>query len=43
MVSMVYANKNGNQVEPDQELVALGLAHIVGVIFYSFPTQGGAS
>ena len=33
--------QNGYEFESDQELVASGLANIMGVIFYSFPTQGG--
>jgi SulP family sulfate permease len=40
-VGMVYASKNGYETAPDQELVALGLANIVGSFFSCFPTAGG--
>merc|ERR1719231_321323 len=38
---MVYASKNGYETVPDQELVALGLANLVGSFFSCFPTAGG--
>jgi SulP family sulfate permease len=40
-VGMVYASKNGYELVPDQELVALGLANLVGSFFNCYPTYGG--
>jgi sulfate permease, SulP family len=42
-VAKVYATKNRHQVEPNQELVALGAANLVGSFFHAFPTTGGFS
>ena len=40
-VGMVYAGKNGYELAPDQELVALGMANLVGSFFSCYPTFGG--
>ena len=40
-VGMVYASKNGYELVPDQELVALGMANLVGSFFNCYPTFGG--
>jgi len=40
-VGMVYAGKNGYETAPDQELVAMGLANLVGSCFSCMPTAGG--
>jgi len=40
-VGMVYASKNGYETVPDQELVAIGLANVVGSLFSAYPTAGG--
>lgn len=42
-VAKVYATKNRYQVDPNQELVALGAANMVGAVFRAFPTTGGFS
>jgi len=40
-VSLIYAGKNGYDVNADQELIALGTANIVGSLFQCMPTAGG--
>ena len=40
-VAIVYAGRNGYKIEPDQELVAMGLANIAGSFFSCFQTAGG--
>ena len=42
-VAKVYAAKNKHDVDPNQELVALGTANLVGAFFRAFPTTGGFS
>jgi sulfate permease, SulP family len=42
-VAKVYAAKNKHDVDPNQELVALGAANLVGAFFRAFPTTGGFS
>ena len=42
-VAKVYANKNRYEINPNQELIGLGLANILGSLFQSFPTTGGFS
>lgn len=42
-VAKVYAAKNRHDVDANRELVALGLANLVGSFFRAFPTTGGFS
>jgi sulfate permease, SulP family len=42
-VAKVYATRNRYRVDPNQELVALGAANLVGAFFRAFPTTGGFS
>ena len=42
-VAKVYASKNRYEINPNQELIGLGLANILGSLFQSFPTTGGFS
>lgn len=42
-VAKVYASRNRYDVDPDQELKALGMANIAGSLFHSFPVTGGFS
>ena len=42
-VAKVYASRDRYEVEASQELVALGLANVVGSIFRAYPTTGGFS
>jgi sulfate permease, SulP family len=42
-VAKVYATKHRYDVDPNQELVALGAANLVGALFRAFPTTGGFS
>lgn len=42
-VAKAIANKHGYKVDPNQELVGLGLANIGGAFFQSYPTTGGFS
>jgi sulfate permease, SulP family len=42
-VAKVYAAKHRYDVDPNQELVALGAANLVGALFRAFPTTGGFS
>ncbi len=42
-VAKVYAARHRYRVSPDQELVALGAANLVGAFFRAFPTTGGFS
>lgn len=42
-VAKVYASRNKYAINPDQELIGLGLANIAGAIFRSYPTTGGFS
>lgn len=42
-VAKVYATRNRYDVDPDQELKALGMANIAGSLFHSFPVTGGFS
>ena len=42
-VGKVYARKHGYAIDPDKELIALGLGNIAGAFFQSFPTTGGFS
>ncbi len=42
-VAKVYASRNRYEVDANQELIALGLANIVGSFFRAFPTTGGFS
>ncbi len=39
----VEEKKNTQELNPNQELVALGMANIVGAFFQSYPTTGGFS
>jgi SulP family sulfate permease len=39
----IHARHNNYKIIPNQELVALGMANIVGSIFQCFPTTGGFS
>lgn len=42
-VAKAIANKRGYNIDPNQELIALGSANIAGSLFQSFPTTGGFS
>lgn len=42
-VAKAIANKHGYKVDPNQELVALGVANIGGAFFQAYPTTGGFS
>ncbi len=42
-VAKSIASKNGYSIEPNRELVALGMANVAGSFFSSFPTTGGFS
>jgi sulfate permease, SulP family len=42
-VATVYAAKSRTEVDPNQELVALGAANLIGAFFRAFPTTGGFS
>ena len=42
-VAKVYASKNRYEILPNQELVGLGLANVVGAFFQAFPVTGGFS
>jgi SulP family sulfate permease len=42
-VAKVYASRDRYEVDASQELVALGLANMVGSVFRAYPTTGGFS
>jgi len=42
-VAKAIASKQGEKIDPNQELVALGTANLGGALFQSFPTTGGLS
>ncbi|TNE90984.1 MAG: solute carrier 26 family protein [Deltaproteobacteria bacterium] len=42
-VAKNFARQNRYEVDPDQELKALGLANIVGAVFQGYPVTGGFS
>lgn len=42
-VAKAIANKHGYKVDPNQELIGLGVANIGGAFFQSYPTTGGFS
>jgi sulfate permease, SulP family len=42
-VAKAYATRHRYHVDPNQELVALGAANLVGSLFRAFPTTGGFS
>lgn len=42
-VAKAVANKRGYKVDPNQELIGLGVANIGGALFQSYPTTGGFS
>lgn len=42
-VAKAIANKHGYKVDPNQELIGLGVANIGGSFFQSYPTTGGFS
>jgi SulP family sulfate permease len=42
-VAKAIANKHGDKVDPNQELIGLGVANIGGALFQSYPTTGGFS
>jgi len=42
-VAKVYATKNRYEVDANQELVALGLANLIGGFLMAYPTTGGFS
>lgn len=42
-VAKAIANKHGYKVDPNQELIGLGVANIGGALFKSYPTTGGFS
>lgn len=42
-VAKAIANKRGYKVDPNQELIGLGVANIGGAFFQSYPTTGGFS
>jgi SulP family sulfate permease len=42
-ISKVYASKQGYEIDPNRELIALGLANMVGAFFRAYPTTGSFS
>lgn len=42
-VAKVYAARNSYDIQPNQELVGLGMANLIGSFFQAFPTAGGFS
>jgi len=42
-VAKAIANKHGYKVDPNQELIGLGVANIGGALFQAYPTTGGFS
>lgn len=42
-VARVFASRNRYDIDPDQELIGLGLANIAGAFFRSYPVTGGFS
>jgi SulP family sulfate permease len=40
-VAKSFAAKNGERIDPSQELTALGVANLVGSFFLSYPAAGG--
>ena len=42
-VSKALAEKHGYEIDPNQELRALGIANIIGSFFQTYPTTGGFS
>ena len=42
-VSKALSEKHGYEIDPNQELRALGIANIIGSFFQSYPTTGGFS
>ncbi|SMO91874.1 SulP family inorganic anion transporter [Gracilimonas mengyeensis] len=42
-VAKAIANKRGYKVDPNQELIGLGVANIGGALFQAYPTTGGFS
>ncbi|MGI9625454.1 MAG: SulP family inorganic anion transporter, partial [Longimicrobiales bacterium] len=42
-VAKTYASRNNYEIDPDQELKALGTANLLGSAFQSFPVTGGFS
>lgn len=42
-VAKVYASRGRYDIDPDQELKALGLANLAGSVFQAFPVTGGFS
>jgi len=42
-VAKAIANKHGYKVDPNQELIGLGMANIGGALFQAYPTTGGFS
>lgn len=42
-VAKAIANKHGYKVDPNQELIGLGVANVGGALFQSYPTTGGFS
>ena len=42
-VSKALSEKHGYEIDPNQELRALGVANIIGSFFQSYPTTGGFS
>lgn len=42
-VAKAIANKHGYKVDPNQELIGLGMANVAGSFFQAFPTTGGFS
>ena len=42
-VAKAIASKQGQKVDPNQELIALGTANLGGSLFQAFPTTGGLS
>ena len=43
ILSRAFAGRRGERVDPDRELIGLGLANLVGGIFQGFPVSASAS
>jgi high affinity sulfate transporter 1 len=43
ILSRAFAGRRGERVDPDRELVGLGLANLAGALFHGFPISGSAS
>lgn len=42
-IGNTFALKHGYEVQPDQELLALGLSNVAGAFFQAYPSSGSLS